>query len=95
MDMMFYGWVLVLFVLPLIFLIYTLFSLSSLGDEMAEYIKNKAAKWTLLVAVIQLSMEVVRMFVKGENNANPFTMLVVIVIMYCGSLVYYKRKMLK
>lgn len=82
-----------LFVLPVILIMYTLFSLTKKGDEMAEFVKSKVNRFTLAIVIISLVTQVIGNFWQGPYEAtNPFTFLVTITLFYCGSLMYYKKK---
>ena len=83
-----------IFLLALIALdIVMIISLLKPGDERKQLIVWKASAFTLLVAVFGLVIDIIEAIVKVEAMAiNPFIKLSVIAMIYCISLLAFKKK---
>ncbi len=78
-----------LIVLDLVMII----SLFRPGDERKQLIVWKASAFTLLVSSLGLVYDIIEAIINGEPVAvNPFVKLSVIAMVYCLSLLYFKRK---
>lgn len=84
-----------IFLLALIVLdIVMIISLLKPGDERKQLIVWKASAFTLLVAVFGLVIDIIEAIVKVEAMViNPFIKLSVIAMIYCISLLAFKKSM--
>lgn len=89
-GMILFGvFLLVLIVLDIVMII----SLIKLGDERKQMIVWKASTYTLLVAVGGLVINIIESLVLAEAMAvNPFIKLGVIAMVYCITLLFFKKK---
>ena len=82
------------FLLALIVLdIVMIISLIKPGDERKQMIVWKASTYTLFVAVGGLAIDVIESIIRVEAMAvNPFIKLGVIALVYCISLLFFKKR---
>lgn len=82
------------FLLALIVLdIVMIISLIKPGDERKQMIVWKASTYTLLVTVVGFVIDIIESIVRVEAMAvNPFIKLGVIAIVYCITLLFFKKK---
>lgn len=70
-----------------------LISLLKPGDERNQIIVWKASSFTLFATVGTKVIDVIENFIKAQPmTANPLVQLEVTAIIYCISLVYYKKR---
>ncbi|CDQ39966.1 MULTISPECIES: hypothetical protein [Virgibacillus] len=98
MDWIFFTLFIIALMISVILIIFTLVSLTPLGDERKNFIKMKTQSYTFAVVIGYVLIELFR---KGYLNIeiegayegiNPFTFLVTISIVYLISLLFFKKK---
>ena len=89
--MVFLGGVLAVFaVVDLVMLV----SLLRPGDERSQVVVWKASAWTLLGTTGGLVLEVAENLIRSQPMAiNPLVHLEVVAILYCGALLYFRKKL--
>lgn len=82
------------FLLALIILdIVMIISLIKPGDERKQMIVWKASTYTLLITVGGLIIDVIESIIRAEAMAvNPFIKLGVIALIYCITLLFFKKR---
>ncbi len=89
--MVFLGGVLAVFaVVDLVMLV----TLLRPGDERSQVVVWKASAWTLLGTTGGLVLEVAENLIRSQPMAiNPLIHLEVVAILYCGALLYFRKKL--
>lgn len=89
--MVFLGGVLAVFaVVDLVMLV----TLLRPGDERGQVVVWKASAWTLLGTTGGLVLEVAENVIRSQPMAiNPLVHLEVVAILYCGALLYFRKKL--
>ena len=89
--MVFLGGVLAVFaVVDLVMLV----TLLRPGDERSQVVVWKASAWTLLGTTGGLVLEVAENVIRSQPMAiNPLVHLEVVAILYCGALLYFRKKL--
>ena len=64
------------------------------GDERSQVVVWKASAWTLLGTTGGLVLEVAENLIRSQPMAiNPLIHLEVVAILYCGALLYFRKKL--
>ena len=64
------------------------------GDERGQMVVWKASAWTLLGITGGLVLEVAENLIRSQPMAiNPLVHLEVVAILYCGALLYFRKKL--
>lgn len=64
------------------------------GDERGQLVVWKASAWTLLGTTGGLVLEVAENLIRSQPMAiNPLVHLEVVAILYCGALLYFRKKL--